>query len=92
MGQISGHYLIVGVVYHGWLPLALVVGVVNHRPLPFSTAWGGLAGGVRDLRRLPLTVHILIPTESREREITDKLQIQKWLGEKKKERNEKETR
>lgn len=60
-GHILGHYLVVGVVDHWCFPLALVVGVVNHRPLPFSTAWGGLAGGVRDLGRLPLAIHILVP-------------------------------
>lgn len=60
MGGVKAH-LVIGVVNHGGLPLALVVGVVNHWSFPGATARGSLAGGVRDLRSLPLSVHVLIP-------------------------------
>lgn len=54
-------YLVVGVVNHGGFPLALVVGIVNRWSFPGSTARSGLTGRVRDLRSLPLSIHILIP-------------------------------
>ena len=60
-------YLVVGIVDHGGLPLALVAGVVNHGPLQGATAGGGFTEGVRDLRGLPLTIHILIPGEKHHR-------------------------
>lgn len=56
-------YLVVGIVDHWGLPLALVVRVVNHGPLPGTAAGGGLTEGVRDLRGLPLAIHVLIPGE-----------------------------
>lgn len=57
----SQTYLVVGVVNHWGFPLALVVGVINHWSFPGATTGGCLTGGVRDLRSLPLAVHVLIP-------------------------------
>ena len=76
LGGVKG-YLVVGIVDHWGLPLALVVGVVNHGPLPCTAAGGGLTEGVRDLRGLPLAIHVLIPGE-KEEQVTTMSQTQSY--------------
>lgn len=59
----SGTHLVVGVVDHWGLPFALVAGVFDHWSFPGSTARRRLAGGIRDLRSLPFSVHVFVPEE-----------------------------
>lgn len=66
----NNSYLIVRIVHQRGFPLALVLRIIDHGTLPHPAARSRLTGWVRDLRRLPFSIHLLVPKETQRQAVT----------------------